>query len=316
MGKASKKWIKKTVWLVSFAIIAVITRLFFLEIMYIPSDSMENSIVTGDFVLMEKLSYGPRFMSGDSAVRTWGDGTAYRGDIIIFNLPVGDSIIANVPNYYQYVKTVGRENLMSNSEGYGQVKALDIDERKQYIKRCIGVPGDSVIIRHDFVFVNGRGIKEPKDFIFKDQITVAHQTDWNYQRTLPKSKRNYCQIFPNDFSNFWSESYMGPVWIPKKGDSVAIDSVSISVYGRVISTYENNSLLETDSAIYINGKPAASYTFKKDYYFVMGDNRANSFDSRHWGFVPDDHIKGKAYMVLCSFGDKEGQWKRIFTLLD
>ena len=125
--------------------------------------------------------------------------------------------------------------------------------------------------------------------------------------------------FPYDTANYkWSEDNFGPVWIPRKGDAIELNEKNIALYQRAIQVYENNRLEMKDGRMFINGNPAQSYTFKMNYYWMMGDNRHNSLDSRYWGFVPEDHVVGKAVMVWLSLDYQESflskvRWKRLFS---
>lgn len=119
--------------------------------------------------------------------------------------------------------------------------------------------------------------------------------------------------FPHDPAHYkWDADYFGPIWIPKKGVTIPIDSSNIALYKRIIDTYEGNTLDIRGGVIYINGKPADHYTFKMDYYWMMGDNRHNSLDSRFWGYVPEDHIVGKAWFIWMSYGSHGIRWNRLF----
>lgn len=228
-----------------------------------------------------------------------------------------------------------------------------VDRRDNYVKRCVGIPGDTILIEGGKLIVNGREVPEyetqqtsyyvrtngtrinPKAFermgVSKsDQSIMLSGTVYR----LPLTKENASTIsgfanvtgieadyhrpgeytpavFPNDPQYRWNEDYFGPLWIPKKGTTVKLDMTNICFYTSVIDIYEQNDLEIRDSVIYINGAPADSYTFKMDYYWMMGDNRHGSSDSRYWGFVPEDHIVGRPVVVWLSI-DKEAQgFKKI-----
>lgn len=124
---------------------------------------------------------------------------------------------------------------------------------------------------------------------------------------------NYNNVFPHDTAHFkWTEENFGPLYIPKKGATVKLDESNIALYDRVIRVYEGNTLERKDGKFIINGQPADSYTFKMNYYWMMGDNRNNSLDSRFWGFVPEDHVVGKAWLIWMSYGEGGIRWSRIF----
>jgi signal peptidase I len=124
------------------------------------------------------------------------------------------------------------------------------------------------------------------------------------------------QLFPYyDSAHHWQVDNYGPVWIPKKGVSIPLTPDNIIRYRRCIEVYEGNKFEITGSKVYINGQQADSYTFKMDYYWMMGDNRHNSLDSRFWGFVPEDHIVGKASLIWFSYGENGPRWKRIFSAI-
>lgn len=120
-------------------------------------------------------------------------------------------------------------------------------------------------------------------------------------------------VFPQDTLHIkWNRDNYGPLMIPKKGSTVALTPDNIAIYRRIIANYEGNTLAETNGQFVINGQPATSYTFKQDYYWMMGDNRHNSLDSRYWGFVPEDHVVGKAWFVWLSYGNGGIRWGRLF----
>ncbi len=235
-----------------------------------------------------------------------------------------------------------------------------VDKREHYVKRAVAIPGDSLEIRHSKLYVNGRlqdnldgrqyvyfvevngtpisaqvferlGIAND-DIIF-DREGQRYQlplTDENaakirnlenvvsvekYESTLPQH-----YIFPNEGNFGWTEDNFGPIWIPKKGATVALTTENLPLYRRIIDVYEANDLEVRDDVIYINGRQADSYTFKMDYYFMMGDNRHNSADSRFWGYVPEDHVVGRPSFVWLSIDKdkkfpKNIRWNHMFRSL-
>ncbi len=228
-----------------------------------------------------------------------------------------------------------------------------VDRRDNYVKRCVGIPGDTILIAGGKLSVNGREVEEyktqqtsyyvrtngtrinPKAFekmgVSKsDQSIMLSGTVYRLPLTKENAKTisgfanvtgiepeyhrpgEYTSaVFPNDPQYRWNEDYFGPLWIPKKGTTVKLDMTNICFYTSIIDIYEENDLEIRDSVIYINGSPADSYTFKMDYYWMMGDNRHGSSDSRYWGFVPEDHIVGRPVLVWLSI-DKEAQgFKKI-----
>jgi len=135
------------------------------------------------------------------------------------------------------------------------------------------------------------------------------------QPEVPGTGERSPYLFPYDASNGWTVDDYGPMWIPKKGATIELNAENISRYSRCVVTYEGNKFEEKDGKYYINGQPATSYTFKMNYYWMMGDNRHNSLDSRYWGFVPEDHIVGKASLIWFSYGNNGIRWKRIFQTI-
>ena len=388
-----------------FALVAVyFINIFIFQNYQIPSSSLEKSLLVGDYLFVSKLSYGPRvpntpiafplvqntlpFFNTKSYLdwpewdykRVKGFGHVKRNDIVVFNFPAGDTIALKVqnPDYYHLVKDHGREGIRLNKEAFGEVIYRPVDKRENYVKRCIGMPGDTIEIRNNQVFIDGVAAKNPEKMqlnyfvetdgsmlseeqfrllgISKDDRILLDgnnnprlmafygiQPNDNGQynpiyhfpltqkaletaKKLPAIKRVFIEpdpvgldsYYPVDYETGWSRDNYGPLWIPKKGATIPLTERNIGLYKRCIVNYEHNTLDVKDGKVYINGKPETDYTFKYDYYWMMGDNRHNSADSRSWGFVPEDHIVGKPIMIWLSL-DKDRslfdggiRWNRMF----
>ncbi|MCL1934042.1 MAG: S26 family signal peptidase [Candidatus Azobacteroides sp.] len=392
-----------------FALIAVyFINLFIFQMYKIPTPSLEKSLLVGDYLMVNKLSYGPRVPNTPlsfplvqntfpiintksyiewprwSYKRLKGLGQVKRNEIVVFNYPAGDTVALKSPSnedYYYSVRRYGRKEVWSNKSKFGDIVYRPVDRRENYVKRCIGLPGDSLQIINNETYINGTLLPLPKNAQFNYFVETQgnHLSDKQF-RTLDVSRddRNYINgisnadyflerigiernaegsfnpvyllpltkealqkleksgwarsvrietddIFGSDiypFSNLfdWTRDNYGPVWIPRKGATIELNEVNLALYSRCIEAYEGNSLQIKDNQILINGTPATDYTFKYDYYFMMGDNRHNSQDSRSWGFVPEDHIVGKPILIWLST-DKDRnlfdggiRWNRIFKL--
>lgn len=363
-----------------FAIIAAtLIRTFIFEAYTIPTPSMEKTLLVNDFLFVSKISYGPRIPMTPLAVpfthhtlpftkyskayseavhwkyrRLPGFSDVKRYDVVVFNFPEGDTVALENQDqsYYQMVRAFGRDAVWEQNH----VISRPVDKRENYIKRCMGVAGDTLSIKDGVVFINGEQAPIPQESERRywvtttgdalnpsrlDEMDIDPGTDGPYDSA--KYRYNLTPgaaatlkswpvvtnlapfvnpapeevaVFPHDTAHYhWTEHNFGPMYIPKKGVTVKIDASNIAFYDRIISVYEGNKLEINNGQISINGKPADSYTFKMNYYWMMGDNRDNSLDSRYWGFVPEDHIVGKAWLIWMSYGKGSIRWSRLFRTI-
>ncbi len=260
-------------------------------------------------------------------------------------------------SYYEMVRSYGRERVNTDKRTFGDIIYRPVDKRENYIKRCIAIPGDSLKIVNGQVYVNGKSQKEISGMQFKYLVTIQGNslnssameklditpedvegsgsrmiislTAEKFRKldgmkfitskeriTWPKEDRDP-NIFPSDDQYTWNLDNFGPIWVPKKGVTVQLTTKNLPIYKRIIGVYEENKLAVKNGEIYINGAVAKEYTFKMDYFWMMGDNRYNSADSRYWGFVPEDHVVGKASFVWLSLDKNKSflakiRWNRFF----
>ena len=402
-----------------FALIAVyFINTFFFQNYQIPTSSLEKSLLVGDFLFVSKMSYGPRapitplsfplaqhtmpIVGGKSYIekpqwkykRLKGFGEVKRNDIVVFNFPTGDTVATNMQAVDYYVLSAynenGGEGIKSDKRTYGEIVYRPVDRRENYVKRCIGLPGETIELKNDDVYIDGVLLPNPKlsqhsymiqtdgtdisskvfsdlginiadyasedmsgqrvqDLSYADSLSMARlglrnengkkgklyysipMTEqmvtemkakpfvWNVVKEIePKGSGLY---YPLNYPQNWTRDTFGPLWIPKKGATITFDNnkdYKVAAYERCIKNYEGNDFAYHEGKVFINGQETNSYTFEMDYYFMMGDNRHNSADSRVWGFVPEDHVVGQPLLIWLSLEKDKGwfsgkiRWNRLF----
>ncbi len=387
--------VKKTVlreWVdaIIFAVIAAsIIRIFLIEAYTIPTSSMEKTLLVGDYLFVSKISFGPKvpntplsfpfvhhtlpLTTSTKSYVEWiklpyyrfpGLSKIHNMDVVVFNYPDGDTLSTKFQSnisYYQLVRQYGRDAVWNNEEYFGKIIARPADKRENFIKRCIGIPGDTLQIIDRKVLINGHeeqnpGIKQYKYIVKTDgnpiniknleKMDITEKTttfnDGSYEITLSDASLGKIKqfsnvvsitpeiipsgiwdpnIFPFDSNYKWNVDNFGPIFVPRKGSTVNLSQENICLYARIIKVFENNDLQIRDGKIFINGKESNSYTFKMNYFWMMGDNRHNSADSRYWGFVPEDHIVGKAVFVWLSLNptksllDGKIRFNKLFRII-
>ena len=265
------------------AIAAFFIITFIIQNTRIPTGSMENTILVGDFVLVNKFIYGsssPKYIPFTEIEIPFFRLPAFKDpkakDIVVFEYP-GD-----------------RDQLVADELGVN------------YVKRCIGVPGDTIELRNKVVFVNGKEFWKPS-FVKYYQGRFG-----NYLSPRPRGMTEP-RIFPKGMQ--WNEDNYGPLVIPKKGMTMPLNRYNVEQWRTIIDREFGKRVVELKGEVVtIDGNPVSSYTFKKDYYFMMGDNRDDSLDSRFWGLVPRDLVVGEAFITLFSW-DREIPFSQLFKLL-
>ena len=356
-----------------FAVIAAtFVHTYFMQPYTIPTSSLEKSLLVGDFLFVSKFHYGARvpmttiaapmvhdtipiiksrsylnkkqlpFLAELPYLRLPGFQKIKRNEIVCFNWPVDTFKNMYFTDKYYY---------------------KPIDKKTNYVKRAVGIAGDTLEVINGYVYINGEKnqlpkraklqfsyLVQPKKNKFNQRVMINNyditdrfgpinsnytykfmgisdasleklkkdtNVEWIKKDTLPKGVKDP-SVFPQKPSYNWNNDFFGPVYIPKKGTTIEINKDNIPIYERLIKIYENNDLYMLDRDIYINGVKTNQYTFKQDYYWLMGDNRSNSQDSRSWGFVPFDHVVGKPVFKWLSInyngkGLNKIRWNRMFT---
>lgn len=373
-----------------FAIVAAtIIRTFIVEAYTIPTSSMESTLMVGDYLFVSKVHYGPRVPN-----------TPLSFPLVHNTMPITGGKSYSEALSLDYLRLPGFEEVERNDMvvfNYPMESDRPVDKRENYIKRCVGLPGDVLQVKGFDLWINGEEAFKPKhmqgsymvtyqnlpknisdminDFSPQDgagrhhcevadyaaiyeqypqvkqlvdldinicdisgfghsgvdiyRLEVNNPEQMNGFKALPfvkevqqlieDSATVYPAMFPGDPKNFpYNQDNFGPVQIPYAGLTVKLTAENLKMYQRIIMEYEGNTIEVKGGKLQINGVETSEYTFKMNYYFMMGDNRHNSEDSRFWGFVPEDHIVGKAWFIWMSIdkyqtGAKAIRWDRIFT---
>jgi signal peptidase I len=336
-------------WFATLA--ATVIRSYFIEAYTIPTSSMEKSLLVGDFLFVSKFHFGTRLPVTPLAF-------PFSHNV----LPLTDS----TPSYLEFMhmpyKRLPAITPVKNNDvvvfNYPYEDGRPFDKKENYIKRCLGIAGDSLKVVNGQVFINNVAAENPENMQFKYFVKLNDNGFWSeksffkFQRkfdisegeNLPHANKQSVEqvegvlkvdslfsrpdefqeyLFPHNPKMPWSVDFYGPIYVPKAGDVVTLDSVQYSLYERAIRVYENNPDFNMENGkFYLGGSEIKTYQFKYNYYFMMGDNRHNSADSRFWGFVPETNIVGKALFVWMSW-DKNGanilekiRWKRLFSFID
>lgn len=411
---------------ITFAIIAAtLVHTYFMQPFTIPTSSLEKTLLIGDYLFVSKFHYGARVPSTVVAAPMVHDTIPFVGKSFLSDSKNKDSWLNKLSLPYTRlpgIQKIKRNDIVCFNWPADSLKAMwgdnsgkftykPVDKKTNYVKRCVGIAGDTLELRNGYVYINGKKnelpdraklqfyytyeskskidgstfprflIDKERTYVFKilseywnnpkvqkafekqasltkigsdslytevagfvapnlaqnlKMISVENKININltdeevaklkkFSKTVSLTKINYSAdnaIFPNIKGYGWSQDNMGPFYIPKAGTTATINLETLPFYEQIIKNYENNNLQIIDNNIFINGEKTNSYTFKQDYYWLMGDNRHNSLDARYWGFVPFDHVLGKPVMIWFSwdanadsFGDKikSIRWDRMFT---
>ena len=344
-------------------VVATLIRWGTVEAFVIPTPSMENSLLVGEYLFVSKLHFGSRTPRTPLQIplthqKIWG---------------------TEIPSYLDWIElpswrlpgvsSVKREDVVVfNVPDVGMNDGIErpIDLKTYYVKRCVGIPGDTIVIKDRRMAVNGKSLRIPPGMKFSYLVTANEEISDRsfsklglddddyyflgrtndgkalYKMFLTEAQREQVNgapyiievgddytthdgpeqdIFPAAMNTSWNGDNYGSLILPSEGMRITINDSTLGLYGETIRLYEHHkNVVISGGTLTIEGKPLREYTFAQGYYFMMGDNRNNSLDSRYWGFVPADHIVGKPIFIMFSV-DKHAdlihkiRWDRLFTYI-
>lgn len=380
----AREWVDAIIFAV---VAATIIRTFLLEAYTIPTSSMEKSLLVGDYLFVSKITYGPKapntplsfpfvhhtlpLTTSTKSYVEWIKFPYYRfpgfknvdhNDAVVFNYPAGDTVSTRFQSnisYYSLIKEYGRKRVWTDKRNFGDITVRPVDKRENYVKRCIGLPGDTLRIVDRQVYLNSQKAENPVNLQYQYTVTTNGNSinpkildKYDITETFRGNKPGefrfmmteeacegirslpivnsvvisndsagvwHPEIFPYDEAYTWNRDNFGPLYIPQKGVPINLTLENLPIYERLIKTYEGNELKVVGNDIIINDVKTTSYTPFYDYFWMMGDNRHNSADSRYWGFVPENHVVGRPEFIWLSLDKNKSwlegkiRWDRLFT---
>lgn len=343
LAKSYRKngWLYGSITLISAVLLAVSLRVFVLDIYDIPSSSMEGSLLEGDKIMVSKLHYGPRLPESPFEI-SW---------VNLFFYMNKEARASIDTKWWQYQRYNGFSEIKRNDV---VVFNHPIEDKLFYIKRCIGLPGNRIRIKNSVVYSNELTLQNPSTVKYTYEIDIADpekfkkvrdslglkngeatallhtsleltQQQYNslkegdcvnsiYLRDFPID--TFIETLPSSKSLQWTANNWGAVWVPQKGKTLLLTPENLRVYHTILEKFEKVSIVNKKNEFWLNGTKITQYRFRQNYYFMMGDNRHNSVDSRYWGFVPEQNIVGKAVVVLYSRNSDKFCWNRLLKLVE